>query len=53
MTETYRLKLETIKVIYTFIRAFVGITYMNEIRTNACYGTNTQTHEVSDTGPFL
>jgi hypothetical protein len=31
MTETCKRKLETIKVIYTFISAFVGITYMNEI----------------------
>jgi hypothetical protein len=26
--------------VYTFIIAFVGITYMNEIRINAQYGTH-------------
>jgi hypothetical protein len=30
MTETCRRKSKTIKFIYTFISAFVGITYMNE-----------------------
>jgi hypothetical protein len=29
-TETCRFKLETIKVIYTFISAFVGITYVTK-----------------------
>jgi hypothetical protein len=44
MTETCRLKLETIKVIHTFKSAFVGITYMNEIRINAWYGTQSLGH---------
>ena len=40
MTETCRLKLQTIKVIYTFISAFVGVTCINEISINAGYGTH-------------
>jgi hypothetical protein len=39
MAETCRRKLETIKVIYTLISAFIGITYMNEVCINAQYRT--------------
>ena len=46
MTETCRRKLETMKVIYTFISAFVVITYMNKIFINAVYGTHTVSKEL-------
>jgi hypothetical protein len=40
MTEIYRHREETIKVIYTFICAFISVAYMNEISVNARYGTH-------------
>jgi hypothetical protein len=36
MTETCRQKLETVMVIYTFISAFVGVTYMRKSRGCSC-----------------